>query len=305
MPPQRACDASTVPHHLIEDHQRHPARREAEAGPPDEDAHLPRGAPRAREEPATHVQGRPTEGQEDKGRLRTAPKTGCRRSQAEEEGEHGEREGVIVRGDQQRTERDSASGNGHPSHLLEGLQRHVRVLLGPETVALETGPLVVEQSPDFAVAEDGTTVGLLDAQFADGRVMRVAPGTPADLDCPSIRLVNRCVVLADLVGDAVLWIGLVPRGPNNTVVLGPIEDLEDGYAIFENGWEIRYPPVIERDCGDEDIPTFSDFIRRFGPNSTSIVDLETQLVTSVRCGAEVRPDAVPDVLDDPFLPVET
>ncbi len=147
----------------------------------------------------------------------------------------------------------------------------------------------VEQSPDFEVAEDGTTVGLLDAQFADGRVMRVAPGTPADLDCPSIRLVNRCVVLADLVGDAVLWFGLVPRGPNNTVVLGPIEDLEDGYAIFENGWEIRYPPVIERDCGNEDIPTFSDFIRRFGPNSTSIVDLETREVTTVVCGDEVVP----------------
>ena len=161
----------------------------------------------------------------------------------------------------------------------------------------------IEQSPDFAFAEDGTTLGLLDAEFADGRVMRVAPGTPGEITCTATRLVNRCVVLADLVGEAVLWFALLPRGPNNTVVLPPIVDLEDGYAIFENGWQVKYPPVIERECGNEDIPTFSDFLRRFGPNSISIVDLETQLVTSVRCGPEVRPDAVPDDLDDPFQPV--
>ena len=134
-------------------------------------------------------------------------------------------------------------------------------------------------------------------------MIRVAPGRPGEFACPNTRLVNRCVVLADLVGDAVLWFALLPRGPNRTVVLPPIVDLEDGYAIFENGWEVKYPPVIERECGDEDIPSFSDFLRRFGPNSTSIVDLETQLVTSVRCGAEVRPDALPDLLDDPFQPV--
>lgn len=161
----------------------------------------------------------------------------------------------------------------------------------------------IEESPDFEVGEDGLTVGLLDAEFGDGRVMRIAPGTPAEIECPNTQLVNRCVVLADLVGDAVLWFALLPRGPNRTVVLPPIVDLEEGYAIFENGWEVRYPPVIERECGDEDIPSFSDFLRRFGPNSTSIVDLETQLVTSVRCGAEVRPDALPDLLDDPFQPV--
>lgn len=161
----------------------------------------------------------------------------------------------------------------------------------------------IERSPDFGIDENGLTVGLLDAEFGDGRVMRVASGTPGEISCPDTQLVNRCVVLADLVGDAVLWFALLPRGPNRTVLLPPIVDLEEGYAIFENGWEVRYPPVIERECGDEDIPSFSDFLRRFGPNSTTIVDLETQLVTSVRCGAEVRPDALPDLLDDPFQPV--
>jgi hypothetical protein len=41
--------------------------------------------------------------------------------------------------------------------------------------------------------------------------------------------------------------------------------------------------VIERECGDEDIVNFTDFLKRFGPDSVSIVDLETGLVVAARC----------------------
>ena len=87
-------------------------------------------------------------------------------------------------------------------------------------------------------------------------------------------------------------------GRSDTVELPPIVDLQDGFAIFENGWEIRYPPVIDRGegCGD-DIVSFSDFLRRFGPNSTSIVDLETMEVTEVECGAEFIPPPTTVVLE--------
>jgi hypothetical protein len=146
-----------------------------------------------------------------------------------------------------------------------------------------------ERSNDFTIAADGTTVGVIDAVLDDERIVRIAAGTPGEIACPNLRSSNRCVLFADLLGEAVLWFGIMPRGPNDTVFLPPILDLQEGYAIFENGWEIRYPPVIERDCGSEDIPTFSDFIRRFGPNSISIVDLETREVTRVVCGDEVVP----------------
>lgn len=175
----------------------------------------------------------------------------------------------------------------------------------PRRVDLVRAVQQVRRSPDFEITEEGTTVGFLDAEFADGSVMRVAPGTPGEITCTAIRLADRCVVLADLVGEAVLWFALLPRGPNNTVMLPPIVDLEDGYAVFENGWEVRYPPVIERDeatCGD-DITSFSDFLRRFGPSSVTVVDLETQEVDSVRCGPEVRPDRPVELRDEPFQPV--
>jgi len=163
----------------------------------------------------------------------------------------------------------------------------------------------IDRSPDFELTDEGVTEGILDVNFADGRIMRVTAGTPGEITCPNLRGSNRCVVLADLVGEAVIWFALIPRGPNNTAFLPPIVDLQDGYATFENGWEIKYPPVIERDertCGD-DITSFRDFLRRYGPNSVSVIDLETQQVTTVRCGGEVRPVAIPDLTDDPFQPV--
>jgi uncharacterized protein related to proFAR isomerase len=67
------------------------------------------------------------------------------------------------------------------------------------------------------------------------------------------------------------------------VELPPIIDLDDGDAVFDNGWRIPYAPVIERECGNEDFPSFADFLERRGPESVTIVDLETRLVVAARC----------------------
>ena len=157
----------------------------------------------------------------------------------------------------------------------------------------------IERSADFDITEEGLTVGFLDAVLDEERIVRVAPGTPGVIECANLISPDRCVVFADLLGEAVVWFALMPRGPNDTVELPPIADLQDGFARFENGWEIAYPPVIERDedtCG-VDIVSFGDFLRRFGPNSTSIVDLETMQVSEVRCGPEFIPPPTTVVLD--------
>lgn len=157
----------------------------------------------------------------------------------------------------------------------------------------------VEVSEDFRVGADGRTVGLLDAVLDENRVARVAPGTPGDVTCENFDDPDRCVLLADVLGDAVVWFALLPAGPRETVVLGPIEDLQEGYAKFVNGWEVLYAPVIERDedsCGD-DVVSFGDFLRRFGPDSTTIIDLETRQVTGVICGIEFVPPPTTVVFD--------
>lgn len=173
----------------------------------------------------------------------------------------------------------------------------------------------IERSEDFEVGPDGRTIGVLDAVLdPEGqRVMRIAPGTPGEISCESLSTPSGCVVLADVLGEAVVWFAVLPKASSETVELPPIVDLQDGYAIFENGWEIAYPPVIDRDeegtCSGEDIPSFSDFLRRFGPNSTTIVDLTTQQVSQVQCGEEyVAPVVFDDYegdLDATFVPAAT
>jgi hypothetical protein len=147
-----------------------------------------------------------------------------------------------------------------------------------------------EVSEDWSIGADGLTAGFMDAVLDETRVMRIAPGTPGQSSCGDYTVANSCVVLADLLGDAVVWFTLMPQGANETVALPPIVDLQDGFAIFETGLQIRFPPVIERDTetctDDKNITSFSDFLRRFGPNSVSIVSLETQQVTEVLCGEE-------------------
>ena len=158
----------------------------------------------------------------------------------------------------------------------------------PRRIDLIEPVAFVVASPDFEIGGDGLSVGLLDAVIDADRIARVVPGTPGEVTCANFDDPNRCVLVADVLGDAVVWFALMPRGPRDTVELPPIVDLQDGYALFVNGWEVLYAPVIERDadsCGD-DVVSFSDFLRRFGPGSTTVVDLETRQVTAVICGEE-------------------
>lgn len=141
-----------------------------------------------------------------------------------------------------------------------------------------------DQSANFRIDRNGVTRGFLDLTIDADRVMRIVPGTLGEIVCDELDETNKCAVFADMLGDAVIWFAILPQAARSTVELPAIVDLEGGYALFENGWKISYPPVIERECGGEDIPTFSDFLRRFGPGSVSIVDLGTRQVVSVRCG---------------------
>lgn len=143
-------------------------------------------------------------------------------------------------------------------------------------------------SEGFELGRDGTTNGFIDLTIDDQdrpRIVRIAPGTFGEMPCTTLDVPDSCAIFADMLGDAVVWFSIMPQSGRSTVELPPIVDLQDGMAVFENGWRVPYPPVIKRDCPDEDIPTFSDFLRRFGPDSVSIVDLTTRQVVAVRCAS--------------------
>ena len=141
-----------------------------------------------------------------------------------------------------------------------------------------------DASDDFRITPAGVSAGFVEVILDAERVVRIVPGTYGEVSCDELDEINQCAIFADLLGEAVVWFALLPQEAGGTVVLPPIVDLDDGDAVFESGWRIPYPPVIERECDGEDIPSFSDFLRRFGPDSVSVVDLEVGQVVEVRCG---------------------
>lgn len=141
-------------------------------------------------------------------------------------------------------------------------------------------------SADFAVGLGGRTTGTVELVLDEQRSVRIAPGTYGQIDCDDLTAANQCALLADMLGDAVVWFAIVPQAPRSTVELPPVLDLQDGQAVFDNGWRIPYAPVIERDCPGKEIPTFGDFLRLYSDDSVTILDLETREVVRVRCADE-------------------
>ncbi len=167
----------------------------------------------------------------------------------------------------------------------------IEAVIEPEIIERQIDliePIVSVTGADGATQlPGGVTTSSIELMLDAERVLSIAPGTFGEISCEELGVANRCAVFADMLGNAVVWFAILPQAARSTVELEPIIDLDDGRAVFDNGWRIPYAPVIERDCGGEDIPTFSDFLRRFGPDSVTIVDLESRQVTSVRCGDEV------------------
>jgi hypothetical protein len=182
---------------------------------------------------------------------------------------------------------------------LAGLALVTRaVLLGGDELAAVVDPDPVERRIDliepifamdlsegFAVGRDGTTTGTLDVILPGPRFARIAPGTLGEITCETLEEINTCALFADMLGDAVVWFAILPQAPRATVEVPPVVELDEGDAILENGWRIPYARVIERQCEGEEIPNFSDFLRRFAPDSVTVVDLGARQVTAVRCGA--------------------
>ena len=168
----------------------------------------------------------------------------------------------------------------------------------------------LDQSVDFGIDQLGVTSGYMDIVLDGERSLRIAPGTLGEITCEELDAINRCALFADLLGDAVVWFAVLPQTADGTVELGGIVDLDDGDAVFEQGWRIPYPPVIERACNDDDIASFSDFLEDYGPDSITTIDLALGEVSFARCAehAEGAPTTttttIPPLGDLPDAPPE-
>jgi hypothetical protein len=137
-------------------------------------------------------------------------------------------------------------------------------------------------SPDFEVADDGTTSGSLELVIDGDRRLDIFPGTYGEVDCLQTDRTGQCAVLADLLGDAVVWFALVPMGPGRTVVLPAIESIEAERATLTNGWQLPYAQVLDRRCPREFV-SFREFRDELGTAFTSVYSIDEAQLVAVVC----------------------
>jgi hypothetical protein len=146
---------------------------------------------------------------------------------------------------------------------------------------------LVARAQDTVVDDDwrvrrGVTEG--NAQVTiDGRVYSIAPGTLGEIEC-DVRKAD-CVLLADRLGDAIVWFTLLELDDGaNELRLPAIDVPLDGvtWARLTNGWELPLLGVVERRC-EVETANFSDFLERFGDDHITFLDVDEREISAVRC----------------------
>lgn len=162
------------------------------------------------------------------------------------------------------------------------------------TVDLVAG--VTSVNTDAGWSQEGglTSSGALRLTLDDMRVLTVVEGTMVDdydamPACTDFVTPNACVLLADMLGEAVVWFALVPadkvNGMQFLTLPGLIDMQENGdEGILRNGWVVRLATPVKRECGDVDTTSLRDFITRYpDAASTSLVNMTTDNVVTVTC----------------------
>lgn len=148
---------------------------------------------------------------------------------------------------------------------------------------------------DVKWKQDGVTSGAV-AQLSldDTRVLTIPEGTLVDdydamAKCEDFTTPNACVLLADMLGDAVVWFALVPADKvagMQTLTLPGLVDMQSNgdEGILRNGWIVKLATPVKRICEKTDTTSLRDFITQFPHDaSSSIVNLTTDNVVTVTC----------------------
>ena len=150
-------------------------------------------------------------------------------------------------------------------------------------------------SGQFRVDIDGLAASDTDLVIDGTRSLRVVRGTPGEMLCPDFGEIGSCAVVADLLGEAVVWFALVPMGSGKTVPMPAIDTLDDGVATLVNGWQVGFAPILDRRCAREEFESYSQFRTLLGDDFTSIFDIDERRLSAVECRVRVpyAPEPVP------------
>lgn len=160
---------------------------------------------------------------------------------------------------------------------------------GDRTIARRVdliSPTATIRSDTSWYVTDGAMVGDATVVLSNGRVIRLTDGTLGENSCLYPDVLDACVLLADTLGDGVLWFALLAAPPSGSreLELPPIDRLLDGvtYARLTNGWEVPLLDRVVRRCETE-TPNLTSFVQRFADQHVTIVDLDRAEVSAVRC----------------------
>ena len=148
--------------------------------------------------------------------------------------------------------------------------------------------LFSSRNPRFRFDRDGLAAADTELIIDGRRSIFVVAGTPGENLCPKFGQIGACAVVADLLGEAVVWFALVPMGPGRTVRLPAIDVLDNGVATLVNGWQLPFAPVLDRRCGNDSSDSYRAFRNTYGDNFVSIFDIEERRLVAVRCRTRVE-----------------
>lgn len=169
-----------------------------------------------------------------------------------------------------------------PQETVE--QRRINLFAVVESISVDEG----------WTQNNGATSGTIRFTLDDGRTLILPERTLVDdysvvPACSDLATPNACVLIADMLGQSVVWFALAPvdaRDGDTVLTLPGLVDMqnngEDG--VLRNGWVIRLATPVTRECSATSTTSLRDFINRY-PDvaSQSFVDLTNDQISRVRC----------------------
>lgn len=125
-------------------------------------------------------------------------------------------------------------------------------------------------------------IGSADLTLEGDRRMRIVSGTFGVDDCSTAeKRVGRCAVLADLLGDAVVWFRLAPVDDDH-IELPAVVAFVDDRARLADGLLLPHAEVFTRRCSTE-YASFTEFRRDLGEDFVTLWSLPAGELTDVIC----------------------
>lgn len=175
-------------------------------------------------------------------------------------------------------------GGSDDARDSSGLQPSVRRV---ETVA---SVMEIRASEAFSIV-DGVTFGSATLILDDGRVVFLGPDTPGEIACTDLTAPAACILLADMLGQGVVWYSLISADDSTSrvVQLPTLVDMVDGgdTGVLENGWHVPLTNGVVRTCaGQPRSPTLRSFIESYSSTGIrTVLDLDRDEIVEVICAA--------------------